>query len=127
MLLLSFQVLLPPYEEAISIPPKDPPPQYVSAWESHHSFTTLLPNLLQRNNLVTVAHSVAPVSCLSLCDVSLLSPLLSGGSSMTLRRPSLDKAAQLSWQPNAVCQLQSDLHFRRLCVALAFLILWTTQ
>lgn len=51
---------------------------------------------------VTIAHSVALVCCLSLCDVSLLSPLLSGGSSMTLRCPSLDEAAQLSWQPNAV-------------------------
>ncbi len=50
MLLLYFQVLLPPYEEAIAIPPKDPPPQYISAWESHRSLTTLLPNLLQRNN-----------------------------------------------------------------------------
>lgn len=51
MLLLYFQVLLPPYEEAIAIPPKDPPPQYVSAWGWHPSLTTLLPNLLQRNNL----------------------------------------------------------------------------
>lgn len=32
-------VLLPPYEEAIAIPPKDPPPQYVSAWGSHALLT----------------------------------------------------------------------------------------
>ena len=31
---ITFQVLLPPYEEAIAIPPKDPPPQYMEAWET---------------------------------------------------------------------------------------------
>lgn len=97
-----FQVLLPPYEEAIAIPPKDPPPQYVSAWELPRFFnTTLLQQTLSKETISChEAHCVAPVCRLFQCDVSLFPLLRRQRFDFEMPFPSLpfDKAAQLSWQ-----------------------------
>lgn len=52
----TFQVLLPPYEEVIAIPPKEPPPQYMEAW----AMSSVLDPTLQTTLYTT--HSSLPES-----------------------------------------------------------------